>query len=278
MPLWVVFVPAGKHHTRSFHDHCHSELVIVLGGSGEHLLNGKAVSISAGDVLLIHPENVHAYDKTSDLELVNILYDAEKLYLPVADGYVLPLFRKIFPEDKADSLCTAAPLIHLEKEVLEQVSSLIKELDSELRKNHSASGLLSLALLMQLIVKLGRAGGEVSISSEPPTRIGESIVYLNTHYSNRILIDELAHLVHMSKRNFFLLFKQTAGCTPIQYLLRVRTMHAARLLTDSQLSIADIAEKCGFSDSNYFCRKFRENTGLSPRQFRKNGKFAGPVI
>ena len=89
MPLWVVPIPAGKHHARSFHDHFHSELVIILSGTGEHLLNGEKRSVSAGDVLLIHPGVIHGYDKTADMELVNILYDAKRLYLPVLDGYSL---------------------------------------------------------------------------------------------------------------------------------------------------------------------------------------------
>ena len=114
MPLWVVPISAGKHHARSFHDHFHSELVIILSGTGEHLLNGENASVSAGDVLLIHPGVIHAYDKTSDLALVNIIYDARQLYLPVLDGYSLPLFRLFFPEDPRRVSCSALPLMHLD--------------------------------------------------------------------------------------------------------------------------------------------------------------------
>ena len=278
MPLWVVHIPAGEHHARCFHDHFHSELVIVLGGSGEHLMNGESSASSKGDVLLIHPGVVHGSDKTDDLELVNIIYDSQKLYLPVLDGYNLPLFHSFFPDAKEDFKGSVFPLLHLEAADLEQISLMIRQMDMELRENRSGNGLFSLALLMQIIVMLCRHGGSELKQDEPPFRIGEVIGYLNTHYHTGIIIDDLAHKVNMSRRNFFLIFKKTTGCTPIQYLIRLRIMHASELLQHTELSVTEIASKCGFSDSNYFCRRFRENTGLSPRQFRKNSKFAGPVI
>jgi transcriptional regulator GlxA family with amidase domain len=49
-------------------------------------------------------------------------------------------------------------------------------------------------------------------------------------------------------------------------------MHASELLQHTELSMTEIASKCGFSDSNYFCRKFREMTGKSPRKFREEAR------
>ncbi|MBE6394340.1 MAG: helix-turn-helix domain-containing protein [Lentisphaerae bacterium] len=276
MPLWVVPIPAGKHHARCFHDHFHSELVIILSGSGEHLLNGKSTPVSAGDVLLIHPGVIHAYDKTSNLELVNIIYDAKRLYLPVLDGYSLPLFKCFFPENSEDISCSALPLMHLEKDELKKAADMINEMNRELKGNHSGNNLLSLALLMQLVVMLCRNGERAVKKSASPFRIGEIISFLKMNYHTGISIKALAKRSNMSTRNFFLIFKKTTGSTPIKYLINLRVMHAAELLLHTDLNMTEIAQECGFSDSNYFCRKFRETTGIPPRQFRlsaakKNG-------
>lgn len=270
MPLWVVPISAGKHHARSFHDHFHSELVIILSGTGEHLLNGENASVSAGDVLLIHPGVIHAYDKTSDLALVNIIYDARQLYLPVLDGYSLPLFRLFFPENPRSVSCSALPLMHLEKDELKKAADIINEMNRELNENRSGNNLLSLALLMQIIVILCRAGEHSVKKIASPFRIGKSISYLKTHYHNGISIKDLAKQANMSTRNFFLIFKKTTGCTPIQYLINLRITHASELLLHTTLNMTEIAQECGFSDSNYFCRKFRETTGTSPQKFRKS--------
>ena len=270
MPLWVVPIPAGKHHARSFHDHFHSELVIILSGTGEHLLNGEKRSVSAGDVLLIHPGVIHGYDKTADMELVNILYDAKRLYLPVLDGYSLPLFRLFFPEDPRRVSCSALPLMHLEKDELKKAANIINEMNRELNENRSGNNLLSLALLMQIIVILCRAGEHSVKKSASPFRIGKSISYLKTHYHTGISVKDLAKQANMSTRNFFLIFKKTTGCTPIQFLINLRITHASELLLHTNLNMTEIAQECGFSDSNYFCRKFRETTGMSPQKFRKS--------
>ena len=268
MPLWVVPIPAGKHHARCFHDHFHSELVIILSGSGEHLLNGKNTPVSAGDVLLIHPGVIHAYDKTSDLELVNIIYDANQLYLPVLDGYSLVLFKCFFPENSEDISNSSPVLMHLEKDELKKAADIISEMNRELKENRSGNNLLSLALLMQLIVMLCRTGERTVKKSAPPFRIGEIISFLKTNYHTDISIKDLAKRSNMSTRNFFLIFKKTTGATPIQYLINLRVMHASELLLHTNLNMTEIAQECGFSDSNYFCRKFREVIGIPPRKFR----------
>jgi AraC-like DNA-binding protein len=46
---------------------------------------------------------------------------------------------------------------------------------------------------------------------------------------------------------------------------------AVRLLSSSAMSVKEIAAACGYSDSNYFCRIFKKNTGTSPGQFRRSG-------
>ena len=77
------------------------------------------------------------------------------------------------------------------------------------------------------------------------------------------------------QRNFFLQFKNAAGCSPIQYLIKLRISRAEELLTDTTIPIGEIAGKCGFSDSNYFCKTFHRHTGMSPRQFRQKNMSNG---
>jgi AraC family L-rhamnose operon transcriptional activator RhaR/AraC family L-rhamnose operon regulatory protein RhaS len=57
--------------------------------------------------------------------------------------------------------------------------------------------------------------------------------------------------------------------TFIGHVTRVRIMDALRQLRETDLTIAEIAARCGFSDQSYFDRRFRQAFGRSPRQFRK---------
>jgi AraC family transcriptional regulator len=73
----------------------------------------------------------------------------------------------------------------------------------------------------------------------------------------------------LSGYHFLRLFAQVTGVTPHQYLLRSRLHHAARLLAQPELSIAEIAFAVGFGDLSNFIRTFRRAAGSAPRQFRR---------
>ena len=96
MPLWVVKICRKRKADKQFHDHKYSEIVFIRNGSCEHLFEGETVPVKAGDLLVVHPGATHAFDKQFEkLEIVNILYDSRRLYLPILDGSSIPLFLQI---------------------------------------------------------------------------------------------------------------------------------------------------------------------------------------
>ena len=64
-------------------------------------------------------------------------------------------------------------------------------------------------------------------------------------------------------------FKKVTGFSPIDYLLQVRLSKAAELLLKTELPVSEIAQKCGFHDSNYFSRQFRKRYAAAPKNYRK---------
>ena len=64
-------------------------------------------------------------------------------------------------------------------------------------------------------------------------------------------------------------FHQETGFGVREYLIHYRIRQACDLLLNSELTVTQIADRCGFSDSNYFGDAFKKATGLSPREYRK---------
>jgi AraC-like DNA-binding protein len=64
-------------------------------------------------------------------------------------------------------------------------------------------------------------------------------------------------------------FKKVAGMTFIAHVTRVRISNSVRLLRETDLTIAEIATRTGFSDQSYFDRRFRQALGKSPREWRQ---------
>ena len=68
------------------------------------------------------------------------------------------------------------------------------------------------------------------------------------------------------------LFMRHLKTTPKQYIVAHRLQEAKRLLTDTTLTVAAIAEKCGFSSVYHFSREFKHKNGITPTQYAQNNK------
>jgi len=100
------------------------------------------------------------------------------------------------------------------------------------------------------------------------SRLLPLVQYLEEEQSLSMTLDEAAEICGFSRYYFSRLFKQSFGQNFKEYLLKRRIASAAALLRCSDLSVAQIAYRCEFTDSAYFCAKFRQTMGLTPGKFR----------
>jgi len=94
------------------------------------------------------------------------------------------------------------------------------------------------------------------------------IDYIQSHLDHEIRLDDLAKQLNLSRYHFSRLFKASIGLSPYQYLIRKRVELAQGLLKNRDLSIADIAYRCGFSSQSHLTRHFKQQTGTTPNRYR----------
>lgn len=82
-------------------------------------------------------------------------------------------------------------------------------------------------------------------------------------------ITDMAEELHISAGHLQFLYKQKFQISCIDDVISFRLIKARDLLTFTTQSIAEIAEQCGYNNTEHFCRQFRKNLGLSPSQYRK---------
>lgn len=101
-----------------------------------------------------------------------------------------------------------------------------------------------------------------------PISLASTLEYLESHCEERISPSSLARLAGLPPVRFARLIKRIFRLTPNQLIMQTRLAAAARLLVETDRSIADIAVSCGFYDHSAMTRAFRSATNLTPTQFR----------
>lgn len=92
--------------------------------------------------------------------------------------------------------------------------------------------------------------------------------HIEEHYSETIDFQKYSQSIGISYSTLRRRFKQYTGLAPNQYQLDAKIRNAKELLNNSDLSIQDIAQACGFESPYYFSRYFKSAMGLSPKQYR----------
>ncbi len=101
-------------------------------------------------------------------------------------------------------------------------------------------------------------------------RIKIMLQFIQDHFYEPISIAMIAGASTISESECLRCFHNTIGISPIQYLKQFRIQKAADFLISSNKKISDIGIECGFHDSSYFTKSFRETKGITPTEYRRN--------
>lgn len=99
--------------------------------------------------------------------------------------------------------------------------------------------------------------------------VNNVVLYISSNYGKRITVSELCSMFSTNKTTLQKQFTRATGQSVIAYLMALRVKLATLMLSDTSITISQIAERLGFSDSTHFNRTFHKLTGYSPTQYRK---------
>ena len=95
------------------------------------------------------------------------------------------------------------------------------------------------------------------------------LYYINHDYAKSISFLDLSYDLNVSENRLIASFKKEVGTTPNAYLTKIRMQKAAHLLINERMTVADVSNTVGISDSNYFVKLFKKEFGLTPTDYRK---------
>ena len=221
-------------------------MYLVIEGSFWCELNGKREIAMQGDLYFIPP--------------------GVPFRRSVIDGLKVHFFR--FEVGEEDALFPIPQgLVRLKDEMrLQSTLQILRRLNK--LSLPMQEGLLQ-HLLWDLICQCGyeRSSDEDGAAIDPLVR--EVIAYFRASYREKISMREVAERFRISPSGLILKFKRATDLLPMRHLIEIRIKHAKRLLVDTSLSFAEIAERTGFENRYYFSNAFKREVGISPSEYQK---------
>jgi AraC-like DNA-binding protein/mannose-6-phosphate isomerase-like protein (cupin superfamily) len=257
--------------TETEHYHDFVELVFIMRGFGVQVLEDQEYPVSAGDIFVLQGNQRHYFKDTSQIEIVNVMYDGVKNPEIIPDSIKqLEGYKALFvlePYYRANHYFKN--MLRLNWEELAKIEVSINTMFYELEKKQVGYELILNNRLQELIVILSRHYSQIEATeAQSLLRIGKVIEFLESKPDEKICINDLADMTNMSKRNFMRIFKRAVGLSPVNYLIKVRLQKARKLLCETDFQISDITVMCGFYDSNYFIKCFKQAFAITPNKFR----------
>ncbi len=155
----------------------------------------------------------------------------------------------------------------------DSVNLLIRKLFNLFTEDHSQKDLLVDMNISELIVHMLQTESRNLLLKNyrnyvTKNGLSAAIDYIRKNLNQSISIDMVADAAYMSKASFYRYFKNEFGMTPLEYINQERIKRACQLLKDKRYSVTDVSFQLGFSSLSHFIKLFREQAGITPKQFQ----------
>ncbi|HHC7307898.1 TPA: helix-turn-helix domain-containing protein [Vibrio campbellii] len=264
----------GHHHCDfAAHKHDFSELFLVVSGSGKHTVAEYEYPLHKGDVFVINGDIEHGFRDVNKLKIINLMFDSSTPFFEIPSMRQLSGYQAMFKvEPIARQTTEYKAKLTLDRQQLPEIERLLSVLKAEYEASQPGFEVMLTSLMQQLVIALSRMYQDQSQELPQTTlALSRALVFIEQHFSDvGVNSDAIAKAAFISKRQLERLFRQFLDTSPNQYLRDVQLNYATKLLCEeNERSVQHIAELCGFSDSNYFSKCFKQKFQHSPRSYRK---------
>jgi AraC-like DNA-binding protein len=258
----------------TWHYHNNFEISFITEGSGKRIVADSIEAFQPGDLAFIGRNLPHVWiaDKETRTPSNRTL---EMVFLQFTSNVLSPQLLSL-PEFSyvKRTLELSERGIHIVWHTLNEVSEIMLQLPYL----KSFDRMLHFFMLMDII---GKSESNVQLASKEylkmrfttsNKRIAAIHEYLMNNYHEEVDLKRLAALVNMAEGSLCRFFKMNTGITVFEYLNKIKTEFACKLLMDPDLSILEICLDSGFNNISHFNKQFKKNTGVPPSEYRKRFK------
>ncbi|BCM88969.1 RCS-specific HTH-type transcriptional activator RclR [Abditibacteriota bacterium] len=244
------------------HDHDFFEVAFVTGGAGVHVSASGEQQAQCGHGWILAPGAWHAYRNCQNLEICNCCFAASLLERDLA---------ALRHDAGANHIFFQGPLA-LERRGIIAFNSPTNSIFQSWAALHGSSN--SLICIARLLLFLGELATSLPVPHRAPLEkkrhpaVAEAVELLESAMQEEWTLKSLAGKLHLAPGYLARVFKEATGLAPIAWLHRLRCERAAQLLLQTDLPVAAVGVRVGWSDPNLFARRFRASYGISASQYR----------
>jgi len=253
------------------HFHDFTELVFIVKGKGIQVIEQQEYMVSAGDVFVLQGNQKHYFKDPLGIEIVNVMYTSSKQSNLISNSInKLGGYNALFIlESRYRAQHHFKNKLHLNRSELAKMEFILNSMIMENKNKQEGYKIILSNKLEELIVLLSRHYSNLEATeAKALVRIGKVIDFLESHYEEKIYLDQLAEMAFMSTRNFQRIFRKAVGSSPSNYIMQIRLQKARKMLRNTDIAISNIAHDTGFGDGNYFIKCFKKEFDITPIKFR----------
>ena len=247
------------------HFHHAVEILFVLQGSVNIRVGNQLHTLYENDIILINSNEVHNTNKTKEGNIILALQLDTEYF-----GGVYPGAKNIRINNNLichDEKCEE------KKDILRTyIAEIIWEINKKSRGYHLRIGSILNLLAAHLISNYDYTITEednIEIVDEEIERLHNILTYIDDNLEKKITLQEIADREHINSYYLSHFFKRKVGISFQEYINTKRLDKAFKLLLNSNMTITDISNKCGFSSTNYFNKIFKETYNTLPSENRR---------
>lgn len=246
------------------HSHAFYELLYCCSSGGaEYLVGSERYRLQHGDIVFVPAGISH---RPLLPENMSEPYTRYVLWL---SPHFIEQFARLFPYPFSGEQ-TIVGLLRTAGTKWEHLGDLFRNgvLETERRADGWEAAVVGNTIT--LLTQIKRATEERSVRipvAEQPELLDQITAFVEEHYSARFTIEQLAREFYVSSSTISHLFKQKLGVSFYRYVTQ-RRLIAAKTKIESGQRLDEIARQTGFSDYSCFYRSFKQEFGISPRQYR----------